>query len=346
MFYPINRYFFWLVFFLFLSIGCSDNNLTLRLVGKTMGTDYHIQIIPPVNKATTRSKQYLQTEIDKLLDSINHSMSTYLPNSEVSLFNLYPKTDWFPISEKLYQVIAAAQKISRQTRGAFDITVSPLVDLWGFGASTRLEIPSDSQINEALRHVGYNKLQLRHNPPALRKQDSKLQIDLSAIAKGFAVDHISHYLQQSGYENYLVEIGGEIRVAGNKASGQAWQLAIESPDRTQTKAIINKVIQVRDTGLATSGDYRNYYIKSGRRYAHTINPVTGRPVTHRLASVTVIHPSAMIADALATALMVLGEEQGWIFAKMNALRVNMIIRSQNGFITKTNLLGKLEKVKN
>ena len=344
--YQTNRHFFWLIFLLFLSFGCTDNDPTLRLVGKTMGTDYHIQIIPPVNKATIPSIQYLQADIDKILDSINHSMSTYLPDSEVSLFNQYLKTDWYPISENLYQVIAAAQKVSRQTQGAFDITVSPLVDLWGFGASTRLEIPTDGQINEALQHVGYNKIQLRQNPPALRKQDSQVHIDLSAIAKGFAVDQVSNYLQQSGYANYLVEIGGEVRVAGNKASGQAWKLAIESPNVTQTKGTINKVIQVRDTGLATSGDYRNYYIKNGKRYAHTLNPVTGRPVSHRLASVTVLHPSAMMADALATALMVMGEEQGWKFARKNALQVNMIIRTQKEFITQAHLLGKSEKVKN
>lgn len=254
---------------------------------------------------STTLTQLLQTR----LDQINSLMSTYDPASELSRFNSQISTEWFALSAETAQVLGVSEQISALSDGAFDVSVGPLVELWGFGASERQEkVPSADQINEALTRVGYKNIQLRQKPPAVRTQVPGLQIDLSAVAKGYAVDALAEILQQQGIGNYLVEIGGELQISGHRGDNTPWQIAIEKP--LEGTREVARVFALTNTALATSGNYRNFYIEDGQRYSHTIDPVSGKPIRHKLASVTVLDPNCARADALATALMVLGEEKG------------------------------------
>lgn len=313
--------------------ACFNFAKQVQINGHTMGTQYHITIVtkkksPPIDK--------LKKQIDYLLIAINQQMSTYINNSEINKFNRYKKTTEFPISNEFAYVVEAALDISKQTKGAFDITVSPFIDLWGFGSKTQYATPTKEKIQTLFAYVGFQHLTVKSNPVALQKDNIKVKINLSAIAKGFAVDKISDFLEKQGYQNYLVEIGGEVRSKGDNSSGKKWRIAIEQPKLN--KNIVNRIITISDKAVATSGDYRNYFIKDKVRYSHTINPKTGSPVKHKLASVTVINDSAMYADGYATALMVMGEKIGKEFAKKQNIQVNMIIRnSNNSFTTWSNI---------
>ncbi|HFC93215.1 MAG TPA: FAD:protein FMN transferase [Leucothrix mucor] len=300
-----------------------------------MGTQYHIRL--PVTSSINDAPRWkqLQYDIDALLLAINKEMSPYIEDSSISRFNQAKNTNWFPISREFLSVINTAQSVSLDSQGAFDITVMPLVNLWGFGTLNKTSIPSQQQIEYSLNQIGYQSLQTRQQPAAIRKQKPELSIDLSAIAKGYAVDAIGILLEKRGIKRYLVEIGGEIRVRGKNKQNQAWRIAIEKP--TTLARSVQQGVLLKDGAIATSGDYRNYYEKEGKRYSHTINPKTGYPITHKLASVTVLNKSAMVADAQATAIMVLGEKQGKVYALQQGLMVYMIIRSEKGFSVWHNL---------
>lgn len=297
------------------------------LTGSTMGTTYSIKIAQVLEQIPL---DRLQKEIDTRLQEINNLMSTYQSDSEISKFNRFKKTDWFEIALDHLIVIEEAQKISQLSEGAFDITVGALVELWGFGKKTQQEIvPEDGKIQELLNSVNYKKIRLQKNPPAISKLNPEITIDLSAIAKGFAVDQLALLLEKKGLINYLVEIGGEIRSKGRKDKNNPWFVAIEKP--TVSQRTIQKIVILEDKSMATSGDYRNYFEKDGRRYSHTINPSTGRPITHHLASVSVVHESCMTADGLATALMALGPKKAFQLAKKQNLAAFFIVRVGDGF---------------
>lgn len=306
--------------------SCSQPAEAIKLSGPTMGTRYNITLYPPED--VELDAKVIQQEIDASLVRINQQMLTYIKDSEISRFNDSQSTDWFPISPEFLKVTAAAQAISAMSKGAFDITVGPLVDLWGFGPNFKNNNPDDEAIEAARALMGYQRLELQQSPPALRKQIAGLRIDLSAIAKGYAVDALAEQLEAKGITSYLVEVGGEIRAHGRKVNGDLWRIAIEKPSTTER--IIQEGILLDNVGVATSGDYRNYFERDGERYSHTIDPATGKPIKHRLASVTVLHESSMMADGLATALMVLGEKQGETFLKDNNLSGYMISRAANG----------------
>ena len=318
---------FFLIFLVFFT-ACSkpDSKSVIKFQGSTMGTQYHIVIVPEKNQNDNinESTIELQKQVDALLLEINQQMSTYISDSEISKFNRYQQLDWFPVSKDLARVVSSAQAVSKITQGAFDITIAPLIDLWGFGSKVQLATPTDEQIKNALQKSGYQRLEVRNESPALRKRNNALRIDLSAIAKGFAVDTIAEFLNQNQYNDYLVEIGGELRNRGFNPKGKPWKIGIQSPENEAMH--IKHRLLTSNLAIATSGDYRNYFIKDGVRYSHTINPVTGKPVAHNLASISVLHESAMMADAYATALMVLGDEKGKAFAKKHQLRVNMVTR--------------------
>jgi len=298
------------------------------LSGPTMGTSYHIKLVLPSFRA--KELESLSLKVETLLAEVNEQMSTYQNTSELSLYNASTPEDWFVISEALYTVISTAQSLSVASQGAFDITVGPLVNLWGFGPSPHLDkVPSESQLAETFSRTGYEKLSLDNKNKALRK-DSDLYLDLSSIAKGYGVDKVLELLSSNNIESALVEVGGEIRAMGVKPNGSAWKIAIESP-LSNTRAI-QKVITIRDMALATSGDYRNYFEKEGVRYSHTINPKTGKPITHKLASVTVLHKSCMMADGLATMFMVMGPESALQYANENKLAIFMLVKSESGFV--------------
>ncbi len=284
--------------------GCERNQPaeTVHLSGQTMGTTWSVSMLAdPAGGDAAALRQRLQER----LDQINGLMSTYDPMSEVSRFNDHASTDWFAISAETAEVIGLALEISNLTNGAFDISVGPLVELWGFGAQKRAEkIPSDQEIAQLLSRVGYRNIRLRTTPAAIGKQHPELRIDLSAIAKGYAVDALAELLEQQGISNYLAEIGGELQTSGHRSDGTPWRIAIEKPLEDRREVAV--IFRLTDTALATSGNYRNFYLEDGQRYAHTLDPLSGKPSRNRLASVTVFNASCARADALATALMVMG----------------------------------------
>jgi thiamine biosynthesis lipoprotein len=300
----------------------------LHLSGQTMGTTWSVAMLPnPAGTGTAGLGQRLQGR----LDQINGLMSTYDPESEISRFNNRAGTDWFALSEETAEVIALSLEVSALTGGAFDISVGPLVELWGFGATARGErVPTETQVREALAQVGDDKIHLRRKPAAVRKQVPELRIDLSAVAKGYAVDALAELLERQGFSNFLVEIGGEIRVSGRRGDGSPWRVAIEKPleDTREVAAIF----PLTGLALATSGNYRNFYVADGQRYAHTIDPESGRPVHHKLASVTVLDKTCARADALATALMVLGEEQGRQFCERHQIAAYFLIHENTSTV--------------
>ena len=310
-----------------LAVACDRGGTTLELTGATMGTSYAVALSNPPGDTDLAT---LETEIGARLDSISSRMSTYEPESELSRFNARHSTDWLAVSAELCLAIRDALAISDATMGAFDITVGPLVDLWGFGPSgTRTTRPAEAEIALAMSSVGYEKVETDCNSPALRKLAPQLRIDMSAYAKGLAVDQLAELLDRRDLSDYLVEIGGEVRARGTNSRGQRWRVAIEQPAVNERK--VQRVLSVTDKAVATSGDYRNFFIVDGRRYSHTIDPRTGVPVDHELAAVTVVADRTAQADALATALLVLGPEHGHQFAVDNDIAALFLVRS-NGDI--------------
>ncbi|NQZ83085.1 MAG: FAD:protein FMN transferase [Colwellia sp.] len=296
------------------------------LQGRTMGTTYNIKVVVE-NDAIDTEK--LQLGIDALLKQLNQEMSTYIPTSELSLFNNSDSLVPIEISVGLQRVIKEAIRLGSLSEGKLDVTVGPLVNLWGFGPQYRPEtIPSDTQLEAARARIGLNKLILVGNK--LNKTIPNLYVDLSTIAKGYGVDLVAEYIEQQGVVNYLVEIGGEMRLKGFKHTGELWHVAIEKP--VDNERSVHQIIIPKDNAVATSGDYRIYYEVEGQRFSHIIDPDTGKPINHKLVSVTVIHPSSMTADGLSTAMMVMGEEKALAFAEENDLAAYIISKSENGFI--------------
>lgn len=310
-----------------LLLAACGNTQPLQFSGRTMGTGYQVQISRFPERLDPDA---IAQKLDARLVEINAQMSTYQQDSELSRFNRQQTTDWFPVSPQLAQVVAKAQEISDYSDGAFDVSVGPLVNLWGFGPSPHLDAaPAAEAIQAAQAAIGYQHLQVRQEPPALRKQRPALYVDLSAIAKGYAVDVLAEYLQGLGIKNYLVEIGGEVRVRGSNPQGQPWRIAVERPS-AGTRAV-QRVVRLNGQAVATSGDYRNYFEQDGQRYSHTIDPRNGYPIKHRLVSVSVIHPDCMSADGLATALMVLGPQAGQDLAVKLGLAALFIVKTDDGF---------------
>jgi thiamine biosynthesis lipoprotein len=311
--------------------GCSEGRQrqTLRLQGETMGTTWSVQVVEPPADLDSAA---LESRIRTRLDAVNAQMSTYDPDSELSRFNRTSSRDWLPVSAGLAKVVALASEISGLSSGAFDVTVGPLVNLWGFGpGAVRADLPSKGDVDDALARVGHEHLAVRQSKPALRKSTTGLYVDLSAIAKGYGVDELVGVLESLGLTDYLVEIGGELRGRGLNATGQPWRIAIERPDAGVREVFA--VVPLRDLAMATSGDYRNFFEVDGQHYSHTIDPSTGWPVRHRLASVTVLDGSCARADALATALLVLGPDRGLELAERLGIAAMLILREDDGYRT-------------
>jgi thiamine biosynthesis lipoprotein len=271
-------------------------------------------------------------------------MSTYRDDSEISRFNRARAGEWFDVSPAVAEVVVASREISEKTGGAQDITVEPLVKLWGFGprrnkapsprafpkasGDEAFAPPSDSEIRAARAVVGYKKLDVRMDPPALRKQIDGLEVDLSSIASGYTIDHLAAVLRRDGITDYMVELGGELCAAGKRADGTAWRIAVERP--IAGKQEMAMAVPLVDAAMATAGGSRHFFEYQGRRYSHIIDPATGKPVEHTLASVTVAADTCLEADGWDTPLMVLGPERGSACAEKYGIAAMFISHSGAG----------------
>lgn len=306
--------------------SCAQEPREIVLSGPTMGTTWNLKVVP---EPTCAGPDAVQRLVAGALEEVDSVMSTYRPDSAVSRFNADTSTDWIAVPESLAALVAESLRIGETTGGAFDITVSPLVKLWGFGGGTRREQPpSEAEIAEAQARTGQAHLAARLAPPALRKDLPALAIDLDSIAPGYAVDLVAERLEAAGCDRYMIEIGGEVRVRGRNASGQPWRIGIERPE-AGTRSVA-RVLQLEQAAVSTSGDYRDYFEFAGARYSHTIDPRSGSPVRHGLASVTVIRPTAAEADGLATALAVLGPAEGHELAERMGWAAHFIEHPPDG----------------
>lgn len=285
-----------------------------------MGTVYRVTVPRPLPVAAGE----LSSAVAAQLEQVDALMSTYREDSELSALNRHDSSDGFPISPDTFAVLAEAQEVSRATSGAFDITVGPLVDAWGFGPAEIAEPPAPDVLAHLTKTTGWQKLTLDESTRTVRKSSRAIRCDLSAIAKGYAVDRIASAIEDLGCRDYMVDVGGEVRVAGLNVGGELWRIGIERPDAAGR--VVHRILQVTDTGVATSGDYRNFRMEGERRLSHVLDPRIGEPVATGVASATVMHDSTMRADAFATALLVLGEREGIAVAEREGLGVLLLLR--------------------
>ena len=307
--------------------GCSESDRPLdspvRFDGNIFGTFYQVTIMDPLTQGESIALE--EGFLDEL-ESVDQAMSTYRDDAELIAFNDAPLEEWQPLSNELIEVLAISQSVAEASHGAFDITVGDLVNLWSFGPGARPEeVPSDDVLAEQLSQVGYDAVEIdTQNMQARRTRD--VFVDLSGVAKGHATDRVAAYLDQQGIEHYLVNLGGDLIARGVRDEDEQtpWRIGIEVPEDGQQRA--QHIIPLESMSVATSGDYRNYFEVDGQRFSHTIDPRTGRPVTHQLASVSVFHPSNTWADAWATALLVVGEQDAMQMAIENNLKVLLLVR--------------------
>lgn len=295
--------------------------------GLTMGTSYTVELAAPIGDA---ARTELAQLIDAELAAINRSMSTYDPRSELSAFNRREDLRWVPASSGLLEVLDNASRISTATQGAFDVTVGPLVDLWGFGPQfgTR-RVPDDEEIARVRESVGYRHVHIDLSAGAIRKRHSRTQVDLSAIAKGYGVDRVAMILDRQGIGDYLVEIGGELRARGVTAAGRPWRVGIERP--VEGRHVVGEIVLLENRAIATSGTTQDFFEQDGRHYSHCIDPATARPVAHPPMAVSVVADTTMEADGWATALLVLGPEHGYALAQARGLAVLFVTASGSAF---------------
>jgi len=286
--------------------ACGEDRSQLELTGQAMGTTFNVIVVEPPETLVTDT---LESELIAELQTVDLLASTWRDDSELTAFNLDLSIDWIPVSKDFCALLESALEVSEATGGAFDLTIGPLINLWGFGPDGQIvEPPSIADIAAAQHRVGFDLLEADCTERLVRKDVADLYVDLSGWAKGYAVDQIAELLDVRGIENYLVEIGGELRVKGQNREGEKWAIGIEAP--STSARVPQAILHVTDTSVATSGDYRNYFEHEGQRFSHTIDARTGRPVSHDLAAVTVVNASTAYADAMATALLVLGPDDG------------------------------------
>jgi len=309
--------------------ACGNGDTLERFDGPTMGSRYSIQYVRHI---ATPGPKTVQDEVEQILAEVDRQLSTYRSDSDIERFNALPADNCQVMPGPVLELIRAGEQLSSQSDGAFDLTVEPLLDLWGFGPQSREEqVPSAEALAEARQRVGHGHLRIEGDRLC---KDAAVEVDFNSIAAGYAVDRIAARLQALGIDSYLAEATGELKAVGHKPDGSPWRIALEEP--RDDRQVAERVIEVNGYGVSTSGDYRKYFEQGGRRYSHTFDARTGAPVLHNLASVTVIHPSAMMADGLSTLLLILGPEQAWDYAQKHRIGVFFVLRDNDRFVVRTN----------
>jgi thiamine biosynthesis lipoprotein len=316
-----------------LAAGCGDAARAPRTAnpqavfrGPTMGSTYTVKLagVPSDSTAAAAARR----AVESALQDVVARMSTYDAGSELSRFNAHAGTAPFTLSPMTAAVLAQAAQVSQASAGAFDVTVAPLVDAWGFGPRKAQRVPRDADLRAAGQAVGWRRIELDVAAGTAAKAHPAVRANLSGIAKGFAVDRAAAALDALGMADYLVEAGGEVRARGRNADGLPWQVAVERPDALPQRAHL--VVPLSGQSMATSGDYRIFFEEEGRRYCHEIDPATGRPIVSALASVSVVSADCSYADAMSTALIVLGPERGFALAAAAGIAAHFIVRGADG----------------
>ncbi|MGD0961343.1 MAG: FAD:protein FMN transferase [Methylomonas sp.] len=306
--------------------GCEHRNAELLIEGSAQGTSYHIKIVPTERPVDVDA---LHKQVEDLLQDIDQKLSNYRDDSEISIFNQRKTVEWQKVSPEIVELVEIAGQVYERTQGCYDLTIKPLFDLWGFSKHEN-RIPSQDEIKSALAHVGMFRLETSMSQSSMRKLDPEVQIDLSSIAQGYTVGALAKSLEAQGVRNYLVEVGGEMKVKGRNGKGNAWRVAIEKPSPfTREVQKVLDIHQEKGTAIMTAGTYRNFFENKGQTYSHIINPVTGSPVTHNLLSVTVLHDDPTWADAWDTALLCVGETEAAEIAEVEQLKVLLIYQQDN-----------------
>lgn len=306
--------------------GCQPSPRESELAGSAQGTTYHIKVVLDglaIDPAPLRGR------IEEAFARIDAKLSNYREDSEISWINQQKTTDWLSVSPEIAELVQIARQVHKLSQGCYDLTVKPLFDLWGFSKHEN-RVPTPAEIDQALAHVGMHRLEVDVPNSRLRKLDPELRIDLSSIAQGYSVGAVASLLESQGIQNYLVEIGGEMKVKGLKANGDPWRVAVEKP--TPSTQEVQKILSLHEqkgTAIMTAGTYRNFFESQGKVYSHILDPRTGRPVTHRLLSVTVLHDDPTWADAWDTALLCLGQPEAARLAEAEHLKVLLISAGEN-----------------
>lgn len=297
--------------------GCSKPPAPTSLTGEAMATTWTLQIADPITQAQATE---VETLIHQEFQSVVQAVSHWQKDSDLSRWNRSLSTGWQSVPEPLVEMVKVAQKIGRETEGALDITAAPLVELWGFGPTPRREaLPSQEEISHILRQVGWQHLELNPEARQLRKDQPEVQINVASVTEGYVMDRLITMLKAKGIQHFLLEVGGEVAAVGHPPEGGPWRVGIQAPD--QDKGASLESLPLSDLCIATSGSYRHRYEKDDHSYSHILDPRAGRPIEHKLVSVSVIHPSCILADGYATALMVLGPVEGREVAERLGLRV-------------------------
>ncbi|NUU34814.1 FAD:protein FMN transferase [Pseudomonas sp. C2B4] len=308
--------------------GCGNGDAIETFGGPTMGSTYSVKY---VRHTDLPAPTVVQVEVEKILAEVDQQMSTYRSDSDITRFNQLPANRCQKMPAPILELVRVGEQLSEQSEGSFDLTVEPLLDLWGFGPQAREEkVPTAEALAEVRQRVGHGHLRIDGDQLC---KDAAVEVDFNSIAAGYAVDRIAARLEALGIRNYLAEATGELKAAGKKPDGSPWRIALEEPRDDQQA--VERIVAVDGYGLSTSGDYRHYFQQDGRRYSHTFDARTGAPVSHTLASVTVIHPSALMADGLSTLLLILGPERGWNYAEKHDIGAFFVIRADTGFVTRT-----------
>lgn len=307
--------------------GCLFSETVESFGGPTMGSTYSVKF---VQSASAPNAEALQADVQAILASVDKQMSTYRSDSDLETFN-HAAAGCYAMPAPILQLVEYGTELARKTDGAFDVTLEPLITLWGFGAKSRgQQVPDDAALARVREQYGYQHLQVRDGQ--LCKDRDAIQVDLNSMAAGYAVDHIAAMLESKGVSSYLVEVTGELKAVGRKPDGAPWRIAIEAP-QSDVRAV-QQIVELDGLSVSTSGDYRNYFEQDGRRFSHTLDPRQAAPINHTLASVTVVTPSAMEADGLSTLLMVLGPEEGLRFAEAEHIPALFVSRVDEGFVSR------------
>lgn len=308
--------------------GCGNGDSMESFGGPTMGSTYSIKY---VRHAGLADSTQVRSEVEGILGEVDRQMSTYRNDSDIERFNALPADSCQTMPASILELVGVGEQLSQQSEGSYDLTVEPLMNLWGFGPQGREEkVPSAAALAEVMHRVGYHHLRVDGDQLC---KDAAVEVDFDSIAAGYAVDTIAARLEAMGIHDYLAEATGELKASGKKLDGSPWRIALEEPRDDQQVA--ERVISIDGYGVSTSGDYRNYFLQDGRRYSHTFDALSGAPVLHNLASVTVIHPSALMADGLSTLLLILGPERAWDYAEKHDIGAFFVIRADTGFVIRT-----------